>query len=548
VRADFRLDDRTLAATAGICRQLDGLPLAIELAAARAHTMDPADIAGALDHRFELLTAGRRTLGRHRSLRAAVSWSYDLLEPDERAAFERLSVFAGSFTIEAAAAVAELPPALAPELLAGLAERSLITRRPGGGRTRYALLETLRAFGGERLTDAQRLEARRRHGCHYLDLVEQLAPRVGPPGDPGALGAIDAEVAELRVAHQFFLEQGDADAALRLVVALHWYGLLRMRPEVLEWAERSVDLAKGSDHLLLPEALGSAALAAWKRGDHERCADFARRGVAAAPFPDHPSTRRAWSARGASSMTNGHLDEADEYQARALAAAERSGDRELLIVARMMQVLNGAYAGRADAVPMALAMVGAIEADERSVSAAWIHYAAGEALLMAGEPSRAQPHLELATTIAEAYGAPFIMGVSGASLASIEARQGDPDVAARRFVRLLEHWRRSGEWSVLWTMIRSVSELLVRLGADREAAVLSGAVLASRTAAEAYGDDARRLEELTAELRQRLGARAFDQARAEGAAQSDDATVLFAEAALSRAATGGASHRGALGA
>ena len=326
VRADFRLDERTLSATAGICRQLDGLPLAIELAAARAHTMDPADIAGALDHRFELLTAGRRTLERHRSLRAAVSWSYDLLDAEEQVAFERLSVFAGSFTIEAAAAVAELPPALAFELLAGLAERSLITRPSGVGRTRYALLETLRHFGGERLTESQRLEARRRHACHYLDLVEQLAPQVGPPGNPGALDAIDIEVAELRATHQFFLEQGDVDGALRLAAALHAYGLVRMRPEVLEWAERSVELAKGSDHPLLPLGLGAASLAAWKRGAHERAAELARQAIAAAPAPDHPSTHRAWSVLGVSSMTTGHLDEANEQQAQALQASRLAGD------------------------------------------------------------------------------------------------------------------------------------------------------------------------------------------------------------------------------
>ena len=184
---------------------------------------------------------------------------------------------------------------------------------------------------------------------------------------------------------------------------------------------------------------------------------------------------------------------------------------------------------------MAAAVVDDLEPGEQSVNAAWTHYGGGEALLMAGEPAKAQFHLERATSIAEAYGAPFIMGVAGASLASIEARQGDPAVAARRFLQLLEHWRRAGEWSVMWTMIRAVSELLVRLGSPRDAAVLHGAVAASSTAAEAYGDDARRLDDLVGELRRQLGDEAFDAARSEGAAQSDDATVLFAEAALERA-------------
>jgi len=163
---------------ARVCQLLDGVPLAIELAAARSRVLTPAQLADRLDDAFTLLTSGPRTaVPRHQTLRAAVDWSYQLIDPEQRRLFRTLSVFAGGFDLAAAEAVWGGP---ALELLAGLADRSLVQAEPAGAAMRYRLLEVLRQYGQARLAEnGEEDEARRRHAAHYLRLAQLI-----PPGIP----------------------------------------------------------------------------------------------------------------------------------------------------------------------------------------------------------------------------------------------------------------------------------------------------------------------------------------------------------------------------
>jgi len=182
VRPGFEVTAANAVAVARICRALDGMPLAIELAAARLRTMDPEQVAARLDDRFGLLTGGSRVaMPRHQTLRAVVDWSWDLLDEPERALWRRFSVFAGGATLEAAEQVCAGPAAANTviragqvlDLLSALADKSLLTVRHGPGGPRYRMLEIIRAYGQERLAEAGERDAvREEHARHFTGLAE----------------------------------------------------------------------------------------------------------------------------------------------------------------------------------------------------------------------------------------------------------------------------------------------------------------------------------------------------------------------------------------
>jgi predicted ATPase len=213
---------------AAICVRLDGIPLALELAAARLGSLSAPEINARLDQRFRLLTTGNRAaLPRHQTLRALIDWSYDLLSAQEQIVFDRLSVFAGGWTLDAAEAVAS-GGAVADwqvlDLLAALVGKSLVQAEGSHGSTRYRLLETVRHYAAERL--AQRAgpdlrDARVAHRDHYLSLVETAAPRLRGPEEVRWLDRIEAEFDNIRAALAFSIaDPGSAEPGLRLAAGL----------------------------------------------------------------------------------------------------------------------------------------------------------------------------------------------------------------------------------------------------------------------------------------------------------------------------------------
>ena len=226
----FALSGTNADAVDEICRRLDGMPLAIELAAARVRVLSPTQIAERLDDAFRLLASGSRTaLPRHRTLRATMEWSYGLLGERERVLLRRLAVFAGSFSLEAAEAVCAGEPLDADDILDGvtaLVDKSLVTMIAGEGVARYRLLETLRQYGMERLCEAGEREVLdARHAGYFLNVVEDAAPKLfGGEQEPGLLARLGADNDNLRAAASWSVHaDGRADIALRFAAGLFWY-------------------------------------------------------------------------------------------------------------------------------------------------------------------------------------------------------------------------------------------------------------------------------------------------------------------------------------
>lgn len=229
--ASWRLTPENTAAVAEICRRLDGIPLAIELAAVRVRVLSPEEIAGRLGDRFHLLTAGSRTgQPRHQTLRALVDWSHDLLSPDERLLFRRLSVFAGGWTLPAAEDIcsgAGIERRSVLTLLAALVDKSLVVVLFRGQETRYGTLETLRQYAAERLEESGETPyVRGRHLVWFRELTESMEAALQGPDQAPVFGRLETELGNLRTA----LEWSKTDPArledgLRLSGALmrFWY-------------------------------------------------------------------------------------------------------------------------------------------------------------------------------------------------------------------------------------------------------------------------------------------------------------------------------------
>jgi len=274
----FTLDDSNVDAVVEICAQLDGIPLAIELAAARVRGMAPAEIARRLNERFRLLTANKRSLERHRTLLATVSWSHDLLNDAEKVVFRRLAVFPATFDLVAAEAVVDGAESVdVVDCVLRLVDRSVVVYDPTVDR--YRLLETLRQYGAERLAEAGETDATRdRHAEYFVDLAGQ-SPHPGQEPRLATEERVSAEIDNLRAAGDRITNQGRWDEVLRLCRHLFWlywsrsplegYGLYRSaveRTRGLEGQER-VDALGELDVLRMvagappDEQLGGASIA-----------------------------------------------------------------------------------------------------------------------------------------------------------------------------------------------------------------------------------------------------------------------------------------------
>ncbi|MCT2590108.1 AfsR family transcriptional regulator [Streptomyces sp. N2-109] len=272
-RAGFRVEE-DLEACAEICRRLDGLPLAIELAAARLRSLTPRQLADRLDDRFRLLTGGSRTvLPRQQALRAVVDWSWDLLDDAERAVLRRLAVFSGGCGLAQAEEVCADPagctpvdPRDIPALLGALVDKSLVVAAPAGdGAMRYRLLETVGEYAAERLDEAaERPATERRHLVAYRELARTTDPLLRGPGQREHLERLEREHDNLRTALRWAVTAHDEQEAFCLVLSLHWFWELRgHRSDASMWSQAALNLGP---HPFLPPGKPAPSL-------RERCTD-----------------------------------------------------------------------------------------------------------------------------------------------------------------------------------------------------------------------------------------------------------------------------------
>jgi non-specific serine/threonine protein kinase len=242
----FRVTNQNAPAVAQICHRLDGIPLAIELAAAKLRMLGVEQIAKRLDDRFRLLTGGSRTaLERHQTLRAAIDWSYNLLPSTEQILFRRLSVFVGGWTLEAAEAVGAdqiVKDTEIMDLLGQLINKSLVVMEDAQRETKYRILETMRQYANEKLVEAEESDILRdRHLEYFLNLAETAEPHLTRPEQLEWLAKLDADYENLRLALEWALNKESAELSLRLCAALGDFWFLRCYwLEGLKWLDRAL--------------------------------------------------------------------------------------------------------------------------------------------------------------------------------------------------------------------------------------------------------------------------------------------------------------------
>jgi predicted ATPase/DNA-binding XRE family transcriptional regulator len=286
VQPDFTLTPHNAPAVARVCQRLDGMPLAIELAAMRVRVMSVQELAARLDDRFRVLTSGNRTAQpRHRTLRALIDWSFDLLAEDEQALLRRLSVFAGGWTLEAAERMGEREMVL--DLLTHLVNKSLVVVDEHDDTTRYRLLETIGAYAREKLVQAsEEHDAWTQHLDYYLWLVEQAAPHLSGLYRNAWYARLEAEHANLRAALEWATRH-DRQMALRLIANLWYFWLWNgYWSEGLTWADRVLPATAEERTGERMWALIGGATLAGRTGDDTKLAAWLAEGLGLAQALD----------------------------------------------------------------------------------------------------------------------------------------------------------------------------------------------------------------------------------------------------------------------
>jgi predicted ATPase len=289
VRPWFTLDATNEAAVRTLCRRLDGIPLAIELASAWLRTLTPAQIAAGLDDRFALLVRGPRgAIRRQQTLAASMDWSHNLLDETDRVVFRRLAAFAGGFALDAARAACadtDVDGAVAEsEILTGLGrlvDKSLVVVEEHEGEARYRLLETIRQYAGDKLDGAgERVAARDRHLDHFLALAERAEPEMEGANQDAWLVRLEVEHDNVRAALDWGLAQADPERGRRLAAALVWLWYKHGHGhEGLDFLQRAIDLAPDDLSILQARLLVSASALAQVCGEFPRIVDYAQRGL-----------------------------------------------------------------------------------------------------------------------------------------------------------------------------------------------------------------------------------------------------------------------------
>jgi predicted ATPase/class 3 adenylate cyclase len=284
-RSDFRLTDANASAVAAIVTRLDGLPLAIELAAARVRLLSPAALLARLSSALGLLTGGSRDLpARQQTLRGAISWSHDLLDPTSARVFARLAVFWGGCTFEAVEWVCGEPEIDVLAAIETLVDHSLLRRIDQGGDLRLVMLETIREFAGEKLSGSGEREAvRERHAGHYLSVVEEAAPNLVRESARSYLDRLEVEINNTRQALGWAVETGQGEVAQRMVAALWRFWQMRgYLHQGREWCRRALGLDPTPPLVRLRALEAAGGLAYWQadnevaRGYYQEALDLAR--------------------------------------------------------------------------------------------------------------------------------------------------------------------------------------------------------------------------------------------------------------------------------
>jgi predicted ATPase/class 3 adenylate cyclase len=535
IQPDFVIDSASARLAATICRRLDGIPLALELAAARLASMSLAQITARLDQRFRLLTGGsRNAMPRQQTLQATVDWSFGLLTQPERSTLTRLSVFASGFDLEAAEAVCvsdDVDALDVLDLLGSLVTKSLVIADHSAQSVRYRMLETIRQYSAQELLraegDDEVLRIRDRHAGYYLDLAEAGAPALSGHGQREWLHRFDAEWDNLRAVFEHLAAEDRADDLMRLGVWLNRFTLTRGHAEVVGYVRPVVDRTDLPPSPLLAEALGVIALLLgmlWRNDAAELAAarNYAERalGLARATGSRHAEAR-ALGQRMASSYADGDVAASHAFAERALAIARDLGNVQL--TAECLQMVGSTTKDPDERRRIyAEALACAREAGDVLLESSGLDNLFSIEL-HSGHLEAASPYLEQSAALADLIGGDFIVHFTHSNLALLRLIQGRTAEAAPLIRGALLFGRRMGPGIVVGEMVFAAACVAAWQGDLDRAARLFGAGdvdidagLAMRTILWSPAEQSLRERE-QGRLRELMGEEAYEAAYAAGA-------------------------------
>jgi predicted ATPase len=481
VVSDFSLAQPGEAdAVVEICRRLDGIPLAIELAASRMASMTASEVRDRLDQRFRLLVGSRRGLARHQTLRHAVAWSYDHLNDAEKPLLERCSVFAGGFDLHSACAVAGFPDVpddfATLDLLDALVRKSLLVADRSSGRTRFSMLETIRQFAEEQLVArGEASEIRAAHSRYFAGREADIMALWDSPRQRDAYDWFTIELANLRTAFRWAADHGDLDVATTLAT---YAGLLGVGVQTLEpiaWAEELIEPARTADHPRLAFLYVIASLC-YSTGRIEAAVGYTDAAqTVIANGGEVPYGIEAWL--GAVYLAIGQPERLAEWCRAQLA---RRRDTHVLIRAWLVLALTMPVAG-GEAMDSADGLIEAAEATGNPHWLAWALLAYGVAFRDA-DPVGALNALGRGLVIAQDSGNRSQVSALANALALLEAEHGDTLAAFDHLTLAIRNFHNAGDTTTIRVPLAILAVLFDRLGRYEPAATIAGFALSPMAA------------------------------------------------------------------
>jgi predicted ATPase/class 3 adenylate cyclase/Tfp pilus assembly protein PilF len=538
-KADFAVTDENAPAVAEICVRLDGLPLAIELAAARVKVLTPQKMLSRFSNRLKLLTGGARNLPeRQRTLRGAIEWSYELLDEGDRELFGRLSVFAGGRTLEAIEAVCDAEDDLPMDVLDGvesLVDKSLLRQEEGPeGEPRFVMLETIHEFAREKLEESgETKDIKRAHAGYFLALAEEAEPELVGPDQAGWMDRLEAEHDNLRAALSWSLEGEDPELGLGLASALSYFWYMRgYWSEGRGWLEKALAGNAEAPTEARAKVLRELAYLAIAQGDYARVGTLAEEALSLyRGLGDEKGVAGSLEALGWASMYRGDLERAEALLEQSLAAARESDDARSIALALNALAVLAANLGdfeRAEALWEEATESARKLGDHRLVMPGIVNM--GYARAVRGDFDRAEALCEEALAISRKLKDAYGNSEALLNLGMVATRRGDHGRAKTLLEEGLVLSRKLGSRDSIAEGLETLAEMAEALGDAPRAAQLWGAADALR---EAIGSPWRLMERRLHEpyletARSRMDEADWTKAWEEGRAMTLEDAIAYA--------------------
>jgi predicted ATPase/DNA-binding winged helix-turn-helix (wHTH) protein len=472
----FELTAQNAPSVVEICRRLDGIPLALELAASRAKAIDVNEIASRLDERFRLLRGVRRGADpRHRTLQDAIGWSYELLDDDERRVFASLAVFSGRFDLAAAESISDGDDDVL-DVLTRLTERSMLAvRRSAAGATRYEMLETLREYGRSRLDDQRSVTLYSTHARQFAAAAAAIEAGMNSPDEGAAVARADASFADLRAAQRFSVEIGDVDTAFGLASAMREYGMRTLHYEVFTWADSMSEMPGGSDHPAYPVVLAVRAYGALCRGEFDRALDLAGAAKAAEQVLGVIPTGLAERVSANVYYAIDRVELGIAENAHLIELANDSGNDSRRAHACYMASVAASSCGEYDEghrLSQLARRAAELTGGVTDLAGSWV----AEGFAIHGDDARALSAFAHCDRLARSVGNRWMSAFARTEIGALRVSHGDLEEGCEELAEQVDIWYRTGEWAQQWHTLMRCVIALDRIGQPAVAAEVLGSI------------------------------------------------------------------------